>query len=98
MSKEHLTKLQDHLAKHNASLEQRVKARERMLKINERKGISVEVLNLETKEIKIYTSILKAAKAIGCVDGTILLAEKTLLEKGINRPVKKKFMVKVIRS
>lgn len=67
-----------------------------MLDRNEGKGISVEVSDLETKETKIYTSIRKASKAIGCVDGTILLAEKTFLE--INRPVKKKYLVKVLRG
>lgn len=96
MSEEHLVKLQDHLAKHNSSEEQRTKARQRMLDRNEGKGISVEVSDLETKETKIYTSIRKASKAIGCVDGTILLAEKTFLE--INRPVKKKYLVKVLRG
>ena len=35
---EQTAKLQEHLAKHNASKEQRVKARERMLAINEKKS------------------------------------------------------------
>jgi len=69
-----------------------------MLNINEGKGISVEVYNIETKETKIYTSIRKAAEAIGCVEGTIRLAEKTFLEKGINRPVKTKYLIKVLHG
>lgn len=32
-----IAKLQDHLSKHNASEEQRIKARERMIAINEKK-------------------------------------------------------------
>ena len=37
LSLEHLTKLKEHLTKHNASAEQRIKAKARMLKINEKK-------------------------------------------------------------
>lgn len=46
---EHLTLLREHLSKHNASDEQRVKAKERMLAINEKKGIKVEVTNIRTQ-------------------------------------------------
>ena len=97
-SKQVIVKIREHLAKHNSSKEQRTKARKRMIKINERKGVSVEVFDLETKVTKIYDSILKASKAIGCVHRSILLAEKAFLDKGINRPIKKKYLVKVMRK
>lgn len=37
-----------------------------MLKINEEKGIGIEVLDAETKEITKYSSMRQAASAIGC--------------------------------
>lgn len=97
-SEESLVKIRKHMAKHNSSEEQRTKARERMLKLNEKKGISVEVFDLVTNETETYDSMLKASEAIGCVHGTIQLAEKTFLAKGINRPIKKRYLVTVIRK
>lgn len=97
MSEEHRAKLQSHLAKHNSSEEQRAAARERMLEINKGKRISVEVTDLETNVTKIYDSIIKASKAIGCTGGAITLSKKRSLGKGINRPIKKRYLVKVMR-
>lgn len=96
-SEEHKAKLKEHLTRHNASEEQRAKARERILSINEGKGVSVEVLDLETQNTTTYISLRKAAEAIGCTHGAILLAEKRFLEKGINRPLKKRYIVKIDR-
>lgn len=64
-----------------------------MLKINEGKGVLIEVLDLETQETISYSSVRKAAEAIGCNHGTILLAKKVFLEKGISRPVKKRYLI-----
>lgn len=41
LSNEHLAKLKEHLAKHNATEEQRTKARARILILNKNKGIEV---------------------------------------------------------
>lgn len=97
-SEEYKAKQKDHLARHNKSEEQRAKAKERILKINEGKGILVEVLDLETQKTKSYPSIRKAAEAIGCSHGAILLAENRFLEKGINRPIKKRYLLKIERG
>lgn len=96
-SDEYKAKLREHLARHNASEEQRAKARERMLSINEEKGVSVEVLDLETQITTTYISLRKAAEAIGCTHGAIRLAEKRFLERGINKPIKKRYVVKIDR-
>ena len=68
-----------------------------MLKINELKGYPVEVFDVKTNKTSVYTSIRQAAEAIGCVHRTILLADKTLREKGINRLVKKRYFIKIIK-
>ena len=85
LSLEHLAKLKEHLTKHNASDEQRAKARARMLKINEKKGIGIEVLDTETKETTMYSSIRQAANAIGCSHSYIIAARKVFKKKGIER-------------
>lgn len=53
-----------------------------MLEINKRKGIGVEVINTETKETKLYSSIREAARAIGCAQSTIRYYFKVFAEKG----------------
>jgi len=73
--------------------EQRTKARNRMLKINQEKGILVEIFDTETGVTKIYNSIREAANAIGCSHVTILRAEKVFLEKGYNKLIKEKYTI-----
>ena len=80
-----------HLKVHNGSADQRAKARERMLEINKSKGFAVEVLDTKTEEVSFYPTIRQAAEAIGCVHGTILLAQK----QGVSRLIKKRYLVKV---
>ena len=53
---------------------------------------------MKTEETSVYTSIRQAAEAIGCVHGTILLALKTLKEKGTSRPIKKRYLIKIIKG
>jgi len=89
-----LAKLKEHLIKHNASDEQRAKARARMLKINENKGIGIEVLDTVTKETTMYSSIRKAALAIGCTHTSVAEARKKFLDEGIEVLVKRRFIVK----
>lgn len=94
LSSEHLSKLREHLIKHNSSEEQRVKARARMLKINESKGMEVEVLDTVTKETAKYSSLRQAALAIGCAHKSVAQARKKFLEEGIVILVKKRFIIK----
>lgn len=97
LSPEHIVKLKKHLTNHNSTEEQRTKARARMLKINEAKGLAIEVFDTVTKETIIYSSIRKAAYAIGSAHTTLREAEKLFLEKGIQRLIKARFMVKISR-
>lgn len=98
LTPEHKAKLKKHLASISASKEHSERSRKRMLKINELKGNPVEVFDVKTNKTSVYTSIRQAAEAIGCVHGTILLADKTLREKGINRLVKKRYLIKIIKG
>jgi hypothetical protein len=93
----YLPSLKEHLTKHNASDEQRAKARARMLKINENKGIGIEVLDTVTKETTMYSSIRKAALAIGCTHRSVAEAINKFLDEWIevHAPlVKRRFIVK----
>ena len=65
-----------------------------MLKINENKGIGIEVLDTVTKETTMYSSIRKAALAIGCTHTSVAEARKKFLDEGIEVLVKKRFIVK----
>jgi group I intron endonuclease len=60
-------------------------------------GIEVEITNIETKITTVYDSIRKAALAIGSDIKTILRREKSQIEKGINTPYKKKYMITIKR-
>lgn len=93
----HLTKLRKHLTQHNASDEQRIKARARMLKLNEAKGMKIEVLDTVTKEITTYNSIRQAAAAIGCTPPNVRGALKAFSEKGTERLIKQRFIVKKVK-
>lgn len=97
LSSEHLVKLREHLSKHNLSEEQRTKARARMLNLNKDKGIEVYVLDTQTKETTKYSSIREAAKEIGCAHITLIRAEKVFLEKGIEKLINGRFIVKINR-
>lgn len=68
-----------------------------MLKINKNKGIQVYILDMQTKKTTKYNSIREAANAIGSSYTTLMLAEKVFLDKGINRPIKGRFIVKINR-
>ncbi len=89
--------MQKHLKSLSSSDEHKKRSSARMLIINESKGISVEVFDVNTKETKIYPSIHKAAEAIGCVHGTILLADQVYKKKGIQRLIKKRYLIKIIK-
>jgi hypothetical protein len=59
--------------------------------------VSIEILDTTTNEVSTYFSIRQAAEAIGCVHGTILLAERSLKEGGVSRLIKKRYLVKTMR-
>lgn len=61
-------------------------------------GLEVEITNIETKVTTVYTSIRKAAIAINSNIKTILRREKTLIEKGINTPYRKKYIINIKRN
>lgn len=96
-SSEHQSKILDHLAKHNASEEQRIKARERILAINENKGIKVEVADVRTQITTTYTSIRKAAEGLGTDSKALQYNERVQREKGIIKLFKKYYIVKISR-
>ena len=56
----------------------------------------VEVLDNLTGNTAVYLSIREAAAAIGVVESTVRNALKRFKEKGINKPIKKRFMVKQV--
>lgn len=60
-------------------------------------GLEVEITDLETKITTIYKSIREAAKAIGSDIKTILRREKSQIEKGINTPYRKRYMILIKR-
>lgn len=71
LSEEQLANLREHLAKHNASPEQRQKSGERIRKLNATKGFAVEVINIETHETIEYDSIRLTAKGLNSNKTTI---------------------------
>lgn len=96
LTEEQKAKLKNHLLIHNASEAQKEKSRERLIEYNKSKGVSIEILDTNTKEVSSYSSLREAAKAIGCVHGTLLLAEKKQKE-GISKLIKKRYIVKSLR-
>jgi group I intron endonuclease len=88
----------EHLKINNSSPEQREKSRERLLEYNKSKGQVVEVLDTISNETTLYSTIRQAAEAIGCVHGTILLADKAFKEKGVSRLLKKRYTVKILKD
>ena len=68
------------------------------LGIQKLKGISVEIFDIETKKTSIYLSIRDAAKAIGCSPTSIRAVIKLYRKKGINRPIKKRYLINLKNS
>lgn len=97
ITEEQKARLLEHLKVHNSSEEQKEKSRQRLIDYNLSKRVTVEVLDTKTNEVFLYSSIRQAAEAIGCVHGTILLAEKSQ-EAKVSRLIKKRYSVKVIRT
>jgi group I intron endonuclease len=68
LSKKHIAAL----TKHNSSLEQRLKSKERIIKINAEKGFVVEVTNIESGEVVKYESIRQTAKELNTSHVTVM--------------------------
>jgi group I intron endonuclease len=96
LTEEQKAKVISHLKIHNASSDQVEKSRQRLIDYNKSKGVSVEILDITTNEVSIYSSLREAAYALGCVHGTILLAERRQ-QKGGSNLIKKRYLVKIIR-
>ena len=60
------------------------------------KGTYIEVLDLETEKYSNYASISATAKAIRCSSTSIRSVIKLFKEKGINRPIKKRYLIKIV--
>ena len=95
-TEEQKAKLLDHLKRHNSSADQIEKSRQRLIEYNKSKGVSIEILDTTTDKVLSYSSIRQAAEALGCVHGTLLLAERKQKE-GISRLIKKRYLIKTIR-
>lgn len=93
-----LIKLRAHLAELNKSEKQRLGAKERMVKLNEAKGIKVEVTDLRTNEIIIYNSMRKATEALNTDIKAFQYNEKVQKERGSIVPFKKHFIIKIKRD
>lgn len=65
------------------NIKHRAMRRANMLEQNKKKGIGVEVLDVETKETKSYSSMREAGRVIGCSNHTVSKYEKVLREEGI---------------
>jgi hypothetical protein len=74
------------------------KSRECMLEINKRKGIRVEVLDLDTNNTTTYDSIRKAAESIGCAKNAISYYEKQQQKTGVVNKLKGRYVIKVVRQ
>lgn len=99
-SPDHLKKLKARLTilNKNQSEEQKLAARERMLKLNEAKGIRVEVTDLRTNEITVYNSIRKTAEALSTDLKALRYNENIQKERGTTVPFKKQYLVKIKRD
>lgn len=95
-SAEHMAMLKENQSKFNSE-EQRAESRERMLEINKRKGIRVEVIDLDTNITTTYDSIRKAAESIGCAKNAIICYEKQQQKTGVVNKLKGRYVIKVIR-
>lgn len=62
------------------------------------RGISVKILDLDTKQVTEFDSIRKAAESINSHKNTILRREKSQLEKGINTPYRNRYMIEIKRD
>ena len=82
----------------NQSEEQKLRARERMLKLRGAKGIKVEVTDLIIKEVTVYNSLRQTAEALSTDLKSLRYNENISKERGITVPFKKQYNVKIKRD
>lgn len=82
----------------NQSEEQKLRARERMLKLKGAKGIKVEVTDLIIKEVTVYNSLRQTAEALSTDLKSLRYNENISKERGITVPFKKQYNVKIKRD
>jgi group I intron endonuclease len=87
---EHKSKNLERLKIYNASKEHK----EHLKHLQASRSNRVEVLDTLTNQITVYPSISEAARAIGCHKTTISKTLQHLKEKGVSRPINKRFTVK----
>lgn len=92
-----LAKLRAHLTQLNQSENQRLGARERMLKINAAKGIKVEVTDLITNETIVYDSLRKTAEALNTDLKALRYNEMVQEKRDEIVPFKKQYIIKIKR-
>jgi hypothetical protein len=59
--------------------------------------VPIEILDTKTNGVSLYSSVRQAAEALGCVHGTILLAERRFKKEGISKLIKKRYLLKTVR-
>jgi len=69
-----------------------------MIKLNQAKGIKVEVTDLRTNEITMYNSLRKAAEALNTDLKALHYNEKIQKERDSIVPFKKHFTIKIKRD
>jgi len=84
-------------ASFNKSEKFKLDARERMLKLNEAKGIKVKVTDLRTNETTLYNSLRNAAKALSTDLKSIYYNENLQKERGTLVPFKTHYDLKIER-
>lgn len=97
-SKETLAKLKGR--KHSSETREKLKIHLTKLNkvLNEKKGIKVEIFDLETNITNTYESIAKAARAINTQSKALLTIEKSELGSGIIKPYKGRYLITILRN
>ena len=98
LTPEQKAKLIKHLSHLTSTDEHKERSKQRMLKINAKKGFHLEVLDLETEKTSVYFSIREAAKNLDCTHSSIIYVIKIFQDKGINKPLKGRYLIKIKTS
>ena len=83
---------------HNSETIEKLKEIASQRKYKPVSGLEVEITDIVTKVTTVYTSIRGAAFAIDSNIKTILRREKSQIEKGINTPYRKRYIINIKRN
>lgn len=83
-----------HKHSEETNMKYRAMRRANMLEQNKKKGIGVEVLDVETKKTTAYSSMREAARAIDCSNHTVSKYEKVYREEGIEKLINGRYIVR----